>query len=133
MKSERRIILSVTWILVGAVLIGLGLAEVIDGYWAGMGSALLVVGILQVIRFNRFYKNEEYREKVETEIGDERNAFIRNKAWAWSGYLLLLILCVGMIVLRVLGQELLSMAASYVVCLMLVLYWGAYLILSKKY
>ena len=133
MKSERRIVLSIAWVVVGAVLIGLGLAEVIDAFWTGMGSGLLVVGILQIIRFNRYYKSEEYREKVDTEIGDERNAFIRSKAWAWTGYLLVLILAVSSVVLRIAGQEVLSTAASFVVCLILILYWGSYLILNKKY
>ena len=31
------------------------------------------------------------------------------------------------------GQELLSFAASWAVCLMLVLYWGSYLWLRRKY
>ncbi len=133
MKSERRIVLSVVWIVIGAVLIGLGFAGVVDSYWNGMGSGLLIIGILQVLRYSRFKKNEAYREKIETEIGDERNAFIRNKAWAWSGYLFVLILAVGSIVLRIVGQELLATAAGLVVCLMLILYWGSYLILSKRY
>ncbi len=133
MKSERRIILSIAWIVVGAVLIGLSLTGVVDDFWNGMGSGLLIIGILQVLRYIRFKNNEVYREKVETEIGDERNAFIRNKAWAWSGYLLVIILAVSSIVLRIVGQDLLSMGAGYVVCLMLVLYWGSYMILNKKY
>lgn len=133
MKSERRIILSVTWILVGAVLIGLSLAGVLDDFWSGMGSGFFILGIIQVLRYFRFKNNEAYREKVETEIGDERNAFIRNKAWAWSGYLQVLIMAVGSIALRVAGQELLANAAGFTVCIILVLYWGSYLILSKKY
>ena len=46
---------------------------------------------------------------------------------------MLLISAAAGIVLRILGQELLSMAASCAVCLMLLLYWVTHLILKKKY
>ena len=133
MKPCNRIYISFIWIILGGILVGLAFAGKVDAYWNGMGSALLVIGILQILRFYRLRKNEVYREKVETEISDERNQFIRSKAWAWTGYLLVLILAVSSIVLRIMEQELLSMAASYVVCLVLILYWVSYLILKKKY
>ena len=133
MKQNKRIILNIMWIVVGAVLMILGLAGKVDSFWNGMGSGLLVVGVLQLVRFFRFRKNEAYREKMEIEESDERNHFIRNKAWAWSGYLFVLIMAVSCIVLKIVGQDVLSMAASYSICLMLLLYWSAYMILNKKY
>lgn len=98
-----------------------------------MGVALIVVGVMRLIRAYRFSKDASYREKVEIEIGDERNRYLRGKAWAWAGYLFILITAVAVIVLKVVGQELLSIAAGGAICLMLVLYWGAYLLLRKKY
>jgi uncharacterized membrane protein len=98
-----------------------------------MGGGLLAVGLMRTIQLIRLQKDEHYREKTEIEIKDERNCFIRNKAWAWAGYLFILIAAVAVIVLRVAGQELLSFAASGAVCLMLVLYWICYLVLRKKY
>ena len=133
MKPCNRIYLSFFWIVLGGVLVGLGFAGKVDAYWNGMGSALLVVGILQVLRFYRLRKNAAYREKMETEISDERNQFIRSKAWAWSGYLLILFTAISSIILKIMDQELLSMAAGFVVCLTLVFYWGSYLVLKKKY
>lgn len=133
MKGERRVILSIAWVILGAVLLGLGIAGVVDSFWSGMGSGLIVVGILQVVRFVRFRKNADYRDKVTREVEDERNHFIRNKAWAWTGYLFVLIVACASIVLRIMGQELLSLAASYAVCLMILLYWVSYLVLRKKY
>lgn len=133
MKRDRRVVMSVIWIILGSVLFGLGLAEVVDTFWSSMGSALLAVGVLQVIRFYRYQNDEAYREKMEIEMSDERNLFIRSKAWAWTGYLFILIAGVLVIVLKIMGEELLSMAASYAVCLMLILYWISYMILKKKY
>jgi membrane protease YdiL (CAAX protease family) len=133
MKPCNRIYLSFFWIILGGVLVGLSFAGKVDQYWNGMGSALLVVGVLQVLRFHRLRKNEAYREKVETELSDERNQFIRSKAWAWSGYLLILFTAISSIILKIMDQELLSMAAGFVVCLTLILFWTCYFVLRKKY
>lgn len=133
MNRNKRMIMSVIWVLLGIALFGLSFAEKVDSFWSGMGSGLLTVGILQLIRFYRFSKNEAYREKVEIAESDERNHFIRGKAWAWAGYLYILIAACSIIVFRVIGQEMLSTAASFSVCLVLVLYWISYMILRKKY
>lgn len=126
-------LVSIIYILIGGILIGLGFAGIVDEFWNGMGSALLVMGIIQLIRRYRLEKNEAYREKVEIETNDERNRFIRNKAWAWAGYLFVMIMAVACIVLRIMGQDLLSTAASGSVCLVLVLFWISFYILRRKY
>lgn len=133
MKNNLRVIFSILWLIIGAVLVVLGFAGIVDSFWNGMGSALLVVGALQLLRFFRFRKNESYREKVEIETSDERNRFLRDRAFAWAGYIFVLTVAVAAIVLRLLGQDLLSSAASGAVCLMLLLYHGSYLVLRKKY
>lgn len=133
MKQDKRIIVSIMWVIVGMVLIGLSFAGIVDEFWSGMGSGLLVVGIMQLVRFYRLKNNEAYREKMEIEASDERNHFIRNKAWAWSGYLFIMIAAVACIVFKIIGQDLLSMVASGSVCLMLVLYWISYIVLKRKY
>ena len=127
MKNNRKILSYGTYILLGVILWILGMAEIVDEFWSGMGSALVLVGIL------RFKNDEAYREKMEIETTDERNKFIRNKAWAWAGYLFILISACSVIILKVMGQEVLSMAASGALCLMLVLYYVSYFILRKKY
>ena len=133
MKYTRRMILPVIYIALGILLWGLGFAEVVDEFWSGMGGALLIVGVLRIVRIIRFEKDESYREKAEIEASDERNQFIRNKAWAWTGYLFILIAASLVIILKIIGQELLSYAASMAVCLMLILYWISFWILKKKY
>jgi len=133
MKNNRRIIAYIIYLLLGAVLLGLGFAEIVDEFWCGMGAGLVAVAVLRLVRMYRISNNETYREKVETEAKDERNHFIRNKAWAWAGYLFILIAGVAVIILKVMGQDLLSMMASYAICLILILYWGAYMILNRKY
>ena len=133
MKKDKRMIFSIIWVVLGTVLIALAFAGKVDVFWNGVGSGLVVVGVLQLLRQYRFSKNETYREKIEIEEKDERNHFLRNKAWAWTGYLFVLIAAVSCLVLRIVGQNLLSLVASGVVCLMIVLYWICYMILRRKY
>lgn len=126
-------LVSIIYIIIGSVLLGFGFAGIVDEFWNGMGSALLVIGVIQLIRRYRLNKNEAYREKIEIETKDERNRFLRNKAWAWAGYLFVMIMAVASIVLRIMGQDLLSTAASGSVCLVLVLFWISFYILRRKY
>lgn len=133
MKRHVKTIFSLLWLVLGLVLIGLSFAGKVDSFWNGLGSALLVVGALQLLRGLRLSRSAEYREKMQTASTDERNHFLRNKAWAWAGYLFVLLGAVGTIVLRLLNQPLLSSAAACAVCVMLLLYSGAFFILQKKY
>ena len=133
MKQNKRLYVNILWLIIGSILIGLSFAGVVDDYWNGMGRGLAVVGAINLIRYYRLNKNDVYREKIELEASDERNHFIRNKAFAWAGYYFILIAAVGTIVFKIIGQELLSQAAAYAVCLMLILYWISYMILKRKY
>ena len=131
--KNKQLIYPIVLLIAGLCLTGLGIAEIVDEFWSGMGSALTVIGVIRLLRTYRLNKNAAYREKVETAVTDERNHFIRAKAWSWAGYLFIICSAISVIVFKILGQDLLSQAASWGVCLMLVLYWVSYFILKKKY
>ena len=133
MRTDRSIIGSILYIALGAVLLGLGIAQVVDAFWSGMGSALVAVGVIRIVHFVRFRKDETYRENQEIAKTDERIRFLRSKAWAWAGYLFVLMAAVGAIAFKLLGQDLLSIAAGGAVCLVVILYAFSYLALRKKY
>ena len=133
MKNDRRIVVYLVYILLGVALCGLAFAEVVDEFWSGMGSGLMVVGVLRLVRMYRVQKDKDYREMIEIAAADERNCFIRNKVWAWAGYLFILLTGSSVIILKIAGQDLLSLAASWAVCAMLFLYWVSYMVLRKKY
>ena len=133
MNSNKRIILFTFYILLGAVLFGCGATGLLDDFWSGMGGGLIAVGILQLIRHVRYRTNDDYREKFDTERQDERNKFISNKAWAWAGYLFVMIAGVSIFVFKFSGREELMMMAAWSVCLIIILYWISYLFLRRKY
>ena len=80
MRTDRSIIGSILYIALGAVLLGLGIAQVVDAFWSGMGSALVAVGVIRIVHFVRFRKDETYRENQEIAKTDERIRFLRSKA-----------------------------------------------------
>lgn len=124
---------AILWLISGVTLLALSAVAQLDGFWSGMGTALLVIGACRLLRDHRLNNSAQYREKMEIYETDERLHFIRAKAWSWAGYLFILIAALAVIVLKLLNLDLYATVASGAMCLMLVLYWGAYLVLHKKY
>ena len=133
MKTKGKMYFSAFWVLLGIALLALGVAEVVDSFWSGMGGGMIGVGVLQVIRFRRYENDPEYRKKRQIQEGDERNLFIQGKAWQWAATLFIVTAGIGVVVFRLIGQDLLSLVASCAVCYLVVLYWVSWLILQKKY
>ena len=132
--NNRKLILSIFWMILGAVLLGLSIAEVLDSsMYAGMGGGLIAVGALQTSRNLRYRKDPEYREKIDTEVSDERNSFLRMKSWSWTGYVVVLVEGVGSIAAMILGKRELQLTLAYSVWLIMVVYWISFFIISKKY
>ena len=131
--KQRRILASVIKIVFGIILSACGFTGVVDEFWSGMGIAFVIIGVLQLIRQIRYLSNEEYKETVDIAAKDERNKYLAIKAWSWAGYCFVIIAAVATILLKLAGMEDLMMLASESVCLMLLLYWGAYMILRRKY
>ena len=131
--KDKKLIYPIVLLILGLTLVIPAFFGKVDEFWNGMGSALLIVGSLRLLRTIRLHKNEAYREKTETFETDERFHFIRTKAWSWAGYLFIICTGLSVIVFKLLGNDLLSQASSWGVCLMLMLYWGSYFVLKKKY
>ena len=131
--KKQDMILGLIWLLFGLVLTILCSLITLDEFWSGMGSALMVVGIVRLLRSYRLHRSDKYREKREVAATDERFHFIRNKAWAWAGYLFVIICALCTILFRILGEDLLCIVLGGAVCLMLVLFWICFFILKRKY
>ena len=130
---NKRIYFSILWIVSGTILFVLGCTGTLDSFWSGMGGGLLGVGIVQTARWMHYRKDPVYKEKFDVSVRDERNRFLSNKAWAWAGYLSVMIGAAGVVVFKAVGLDEVSTFCSIAVCLLLVLYWGFYLILKRKY
>lgn len=131
--NNKRLALSIFWLVLGLVLVVLSAAEVLnDSIYAGMGAALAVVGGLQLGRHIKYRRDPEYREKIDIEAGDERYKAIRLQSWAWTGYLFILMAAVVSVVAYFMGQVVVQQTLCYSICFMLVVYWIANVILNRK-
>ena len=133
MRYDRKIYFGICWVWLGTALNICYFCGILESYWSGMGGGLIAVGVLQIARQIKYRTNESYREKVDIELEDERNRYIANKAWAWSGYLFVMIMAVSSIIFKIAGYEELMKMAAGSVCLILVLYWCSYMWLRRKY
>lgn len=136
--KNRYLPLAILYIVLGvALFIASQIADLGDSTIAqilpGMGGALIGVGIVRLVMGIKLEKDAEYRENYEIEVNDERNRYLRMKAWSWAGYMFVLIAAVATIVLAVMDKKELMMMASSGVCIMILLYWVSYMIVRKKY
>lgn len=133
MKANKRFVANIIEIVVGIILSILCYLGILDSYWSGMGTALIVVGILMLVRQLRYKTNVEYKEKMDIEVNDERNKYLRSLAWSWSGYSFVMIAAFGSIIFKILGYDQYSVMAGGAVCLLITLYWISFLVLRHKH
>ena len=131
--KKKDVVFGLIWLVLGLALAVLSLLKTLNQFWSGMGSALIVVGVTRLLRGYRLSRHDTYREQRAVAETDERYHFIRTKAWSWAGFLFVILSALASIVFQLLGQELLCLASGGALCLMLVLFWGSFLILKKKY
>lgn len=133
MKYSKKIFLSLFWIVLGAILTAMYFLGKLPEFYNSFGFALVIVGILQLIRHIRYAKNKEYREKVDTLQNDERNKYLSTKAWAYAGYLFVFINAIFIFVFRFINKPELSISCSLSISAIILLYYISYIVLSKKY
>lgn len=134
MKYEKRIFLSLFWIVLGFALILCGITGIMhNDLWMGIGCGWLACGFVQMIRHLRYRTDKDYREKYNIEVNDERNKYIAMKSWAWAGYGFVLITSIVSIVFLIVGKNEFLRITSMGICLIIVLYWVSYIYLKRKY
>jgi len=133
MKTNKRLIACIVEILVGFMLLFLYFLKITDEFWSGMGAALIIVGVLQLIRQIRYKTNQTYKESVDVAVNDERNKYLSMKAWSWAGYFFVLIAAIATIALKICGLDEYVFFASGSICLIVLLRWISYLFLKRKY
>ena len=131
--KKVRMIASVLEIVIGITLLVCSFVNLVDEFWCGMGTALIIVGSIFLLRNVKYQTNSHYREEIDVQTNDERNKYLSMKAWSWSGYLFVFFAAVGTFVFKFMGKEELMMLCSGAVCLIVFLYWISYVILRKKY
>ncbi len=132
--DNKKLALSIFWLVLGVVLLGLSFIGKLDSSaYSGIGAVLMVIGICRIIAIIRYRRDPGYKEMVDTKINDERNRFLRMKSWSWTGYIVVLGGAVGSVIAMFMGQETLQIMLGWMVCVIMLLYWIIYMVLSRKY
>lgn len=131
--KNKRLIANFLEVGIGLMLAICGYIGVIDEYWSGMGTALVFVGCIMLFRQFRYKTNEEYKEKVDVELRDERNKYLRMMAWSWTGYFFVVIAAFASIIFKIVGMDIYSMASGFAVCLLITIYWISFFVLKRKH
>ena len=132
--TNKKIFLSIFWLILGIILVTLSIMGKIDSsYFAGMGGAFIAIGAMQIMRYIRYSKDSEYKEKIDIKMSDERNLFLHSKAWTITGKTTIVGLAVASIVSFVIGCELAQQIFLFTMCGITMIYFISYLILNKKY
>lgn len=134
MKSNKKLLLSVIWIVTGSVLLILSAIGLIDSVvYSGMGGGLVGIGILQVLRSIRYRRDPEYRELIDTEISDERNKYLRMRSWSIAGYAAVLLAAVGSVAALILGDLQLQQYLLVSMAVIVLIFLSAYYVLNRRY
>ena len=133
MNNRRNIIVNIIYIILGAGLIIASKLNDLNSLYTGFGSGLTIVGVAQLIKAVRYSTDKNYKEKVDLSVKDERSSFIRTKAWAWTGYITVIVAAAVDIIFLIIGLEQYVSIASMIVCGIIIIYLISYMILKNKY
>lgn len=132
-KLKIRLYFAIGYIILGlAMIVVFNIINAQNTFWSSMGLALMIIGIARVRNHFRITKNEETIKKCEIAETDERNISIANRAKSISFFVYVIVASLSVIVLQLLEQTVAATIISYSVCLLVLIYWISYLIISKK-
>lgn len=132
--NNKKLALSIFWIVLGIILIAVDMAGIVGSeILSGMGGGFIGVGALQVVRNLKYRNDTEYKTKIDIEANDERNQYLRMKAWSFAGYMFVIIAAVVSLVLMFIGRMEIGQTVSYCLCAELALFYISYIVLKKKY
>ena len=133
-KLKQRFLLAVSYMVLGLFLIAAGFATGFENYFlSSFGFALVVMGILRLIRHRKVTANEKTIRQQELAENDERTRMIAERARSWAFSYSIMAAGIVVIVLSLMGRHEEALPFSWYVCAMVVLYWICFLIIRKKY
>ena len=133
-KLKTRLIVAVSYILLGLVLVAVDLMGQTDNYfYTSFGFALIIMGLLRIFRHRKITADERSIRQQELTESDERTRMIAERARSWTFSLTVTLSGAIVLVLSLLGYHDESLPFAWLVCGMVTVYWICYLIIRKKY
>ena len=132
--NNKTLALNICILFFGIALWGLSFAEKLPSdSWGACGVILVVIEAFRTAQNIKYRTDAEYKKKIDIEALDERNSYIRMKAWSVTGYVFVIGAALISIVLYLTGKNEAGQILSYCVCAEMLIYYVSYLILGRKY
>ena len=133
-RLKQRFAIAVSYTLLGLVLVCTDMMKGFEnGFFFSFGIAMLVMGILRIVRYRRITQDDQTIRKQELAENDERIRMISERAKSWAFSYSILAAGILVIVLNLLGYHDEALPFAWCVCGMVVLYWICWNIIRKKY
>ena len=133
-KMKQRLWIAISYIALGLILVIADAVNHFENYFfSSFGFALVIMGILRIIRHRKTMRNDQSIRKQELAKSDERNRMISERARSWVFSLSVTGAGLLVIVLNILGHHDAALPFAWYVCGMVVLYWICYSVIDKKY
>ena len=133
-KLKQRLVLAVSYIVCGLLLTAIAALTHSENYFLScFGVAMVMMGILRLIRHRKITENEQTIRKQELAETDERTRMIAERARSWAFSYSIMAAGIIVIVLSLMGRHEEALPFSWYVCAMVVLYWLCFAIIRKKY
>ena len=133
-KMKHRLWIAISYIALGLILVIADAVNHFENYFfSSFGFALVIMGILRIIRHRKIMRDDQSLRKQELAESDERIRMIAEKARSWAFSFSILIAGMIVIVLSLLGQHDTAQPMAWYSCVMITLYWVFYLIAKRKY
>lgn len=133
-KMKQRLWIAISYIALGLILVIADAVNHFENYFfSSFGFALVIMGILRIIRHRKIMRDDQSLRKQELAESDERIRMIAERARSWAFSLSVTGAGLLVIVLNILGHHDAALPFAWYVCGMVVLYWICYSVIDKKY
>ena len=117
----------------------LGIALIFCGCWieneflSPLGAMFLCIGSARLAQLRRITRSEESLKQREIAETDERNVMLWTQARSLACSLYIFAACIAVIVLHLAGMKEIAQCISWCVLGFVLIYWGCYWWVSRKY
>ena len=133
-KMKQRLWIAISYIALGLILVIADAVNHFENYFfSSFGFALVIMGILRIIRHRKTLRDDQSLRKQELAESDERNRMIAERSRSWVFSLSVTGAGLLVVVLNILGCHDAALPFAWYVCGMCVLYWICFIIIRKKY
>lgn len=133
MNIKKQMIKNIVLFIAGVSLLVAGILCKLDGFWTGMGGALISVSIVRLFQIKKYQTDPAYAKQIDISNHDERRSFVSDKAMVLTMKLVIYIALSTGILLYILGQVQYGQFCMYGISAIMLLYIISFYIVNRKY